>query len=205
MATLQASSSDIDICARALVMIGANPITSFTDGTTEATVASNTYEDTIRADLAMMRWRFASGQVQLSRLTAEPAARFDAAYQLPSDLLVLHTVTIADNHVSYDRYEDMVYCNATTEDKVIADYTYRPDESYWPPYFVIVAQYHMASVFAAAIARDAGIQKMYTELYGANMRIARNIDSQSQTSKKLVTNRFRNFRNSVGSTTFRTG
>ena len=205
MATLQASGSDIDICARALVMIGANPITSFADGTTEATIASNTYEDTIRADLAMMRWRFASGQVQLSRLTAAPVGRFDAAYQLPSDMLVLHTVTIADDHVLYDRYEDMVYCNATTNDVVIADYTYRPDEAYWPPYFIILAQYHMASLFAAAVARDAGIQKLYLDQYAAHMRIARNLDSQSQTTKKLVTNRFRNFRNSTGSTTFKVG
>ena len=39
------ATTKIDICARALVMIGAQPITSFTDGSTEALVANNVYED----------------------------------------------------------------------------------------------------------------------------------------------------------------
>ena len=42
------ATTDIDICARALIMIGAEPITSFTDGTTESKVASNLYTDTIK-------------------------------------------------------------------------------------------------------------------------------------------------------------
>ena len=194
---LTASTTDIDICARALVMIGASPISSFTDGSTEATVASNTYEDTIRADLSMMRWRFASGQVQLSRLTDEPAGRFDAAYQLPSDLLNLHTVTINDNILSYDRYEDMVYCNAASTDVLIADYTYRASETSWPPYFVLLAQYHMAATFAASVARSSEMQNLFLQQYVSQMRLAKNLDSQEQTARKMPTNRFARFRNST--------
>ena len=194
---LTASTTNIDICARALVMIGASPISSFDDGTTEATVASNTYEDTVRADLSMMRWRFASGQVQLSRLTDTPAGRFDAAYQLPSDLLNLHTVTINDNILSYDRYEDMVYCNAASGDVLIADYTYRADESSWPPYFILLAQYHMAATFAASVARSGDMQNLFLQQYVSQMRLAKNLDSQEQTARKIPTNRFARFRNST--------
>ena len=39
------ATTSIDICARALVMIGASPISSFSDGSTEALVASNIYTD----------------------------------------------------------------------------------------------------------------------------------------------------------------
>ena len=56
----------IDICARALVMIGAQPITSFTDGSTEALVANNVYEDITKASLTRHRWRFATTQATLS-------------------------------------------------------------------------------------------------------------------------------------------
>ena len=194
---LTASTTNIDICARALVMIGASPISSFDDGTTEATVASNTYEDTVRADLSMMRWRFASGQSQLSRLTDTPAGRFDAAYQLPSDLLSLHTVTINDNILSYDRYEDMVYCKAASGDVLIADYTYRADESSWPPYFILLAQYHMAATFAASVARSGDMQNLFLQQYVSQMRLAKNLDSQEQTARKIPTNRFARFRNST--------
>jgi len=180
-------------------MIGASPISSFTDGTTEATVASNTYEDTARSDLTMTRWRFASGQKQLSRLTDAPAGRFDAAYQLPSDLLVLHTVTINDNIVSYDRYEDMIYCNAAAADVLIADYTYRTDEANWPPYFTLMVQYHMAGTFAGAVARAGDLQEMFMSQYIAQLRIAKSLDSQGQTARKIPTNRFQKFRHSTAS------
>ena len=194
---LTASTTNIDICARALVMIGASPISSFDDGTTEATVASNTYEDTVRADLSMMRWRFASGQSQLSRRTDTPAGRCEAAYQLPSDLLSLHPVTINDNILSYDRYEDMVYCNAASGDVLIADYTYRADESSWPPYFILLAQYHMAATFAASVARSGDMQNLFLQQYVSQMRLAKNLDSQEQTARKIPTNRFARFRNST--------
>lgn len=43
-------------------MIGAQPISSFTDGSTEALVASNVYEDILQASLTRHRWKFATNQ-----------------------------------------------------------------------------------------------------------------------------------------------
>jgi len=60
------SVTKIDICAQALIMIGAQPITSFEDGTTEAIACANLYENTVRDQLSRYRWRFSVGQVQLS-------------------------------------------------------------------------------------------------------------------------------------------
>ena len=45
--TSTAANSAIDIASRALVLIGAEPITSFDSGSNEAVVASNMYEDVI--------------------------------------------------------------------------------------------------------------------------------------------------------------
>ena len=41
----------IDIASRALIMIGSNPISSFTDDTTEALVTNNIYEEIIESTL----------------------------------------------------------------------------------------------------------------------------------------------------------
>ena len=60
------ANSPIDICARALILIGADPITSFDEDTTEALVASNMYEDVARASLVNSRWRFATNQAVLN-------------------------------------------------------------------------------------------------------------------------------------------
>ena len=45
------SDTAIDICNRGLIFIGAEPITSFDDGTTEARVAANVYEDVIQTSV----------------------------------------------------------------------------------------------------------------------------------------------------------
>lgn len=188
------STTDIDICARALIMIGAQPITSFDDGTTEATVAANLYEDTVRDLLSRHRWRFATGQVQLSRLSDAPDARWDAAYQLPADMLVLHGVTISDDNIAYDRYQDMVYCNATAEDLVYADYTFRASEDLWPPYFTTGVQYQLASIFAYSVAAQEGLANMFEQRSLRHMTMARTIDSQSQTTRRLNVQRFNQVR-----------
>lgn len=191
------ATTSIDICARALILIGANPITSFSDGTTEATVAANLYEDTVRDMLARHRWRFATGQSQLSRLVAVPDGRWDSAYQLPSDLLILHSITVTDDVIAYDRYQDMVYCNATSEDVVIADYTFRADESLWPPTFVTAMQFQLASIFAYSVAAQEGLSDMMEKRAVRYTSIARNIDSQSQTTRRLNVQRFHQLRTTI--------
>jgi hypothetical protein len=188
------ATTDIDICARALILIGASPITSFDDGTTEATVAANLYEDTVRDCLSRHRWRFSSGQVQLSRLTAAPDARWDAAYQLPSDLLLLHNVTVTDDPIAYDRYQDMVYCNATVEDVVYADYSFRATEDLWPPYFVTAVQYQLASIFAYSVAAQEALSDLFEKRALRQMTIGRTLDSQSQTTRRLNVQRFNQVR-----------
>ena len=51
----------VDIASRALIMIGANPIASFTDGTTEALTTNTIYEEIVESTLVRSNWRFATG------------------------------------------------------------------------------------------------------------------------------------------------
>ena len=94
------SDSAIDICNRGLIFIGAEPITSFDDGTTEASVAANVYEDVVQSSLCNARWRFATNQQTLNRLTDAPTARYDLAYQQPNDTLIIHAITVRKNAVA---------------------------------------------------------------------------------------------------------
>ena len=186
-----AANSDVDIASRALVLIGANPITSFADSSTEALVANNMYEDVARASLCMTRWRFATDQSELNRLSAAPTGRYDAAYQLPSGILMLHAVTVNDSPIQYSVYSDKVYCDASTTDVLVADYTYRANEIDWPSYFTLSVEYQLAAIFASSIARDEKLTKVMEDKASLMMAKARNLDSQQQTTRKLVMNRFR--------------
>ena len=108
------ANSAIDICARALILIGAEPITSFDDGNNEALVASNVYEDIARATLTSTRWRFATNQAILNRLTDPPTGRYDAAYQLPDGWLMTHAVTVNDVAIEYQTYGDKIFANTAS-------------------------------------------------------------------------------------------
>jgi hypothetical protein len=190
--------TDVDICARALVMIGAQPITSFSDGTTEAIVASNLYEDTVRDLLTRHRWRFASGQAQLSRRTDAPLDSWDAAYQLPANLLVLHDLTVNGYNVVYDRYQNLAYCNADAADVVVANYTFRAEEDLWPPYFISLVEVYLASLFAYAVANQIQTADYLDKKALRQLALARNIDSQEQTTRKMDLSLFTRVRRTIG-------
>jgi hypothetical protein len=184
------ANSPIDICSRALILIGADPITSFDDGNTEALVAVNMYEDVARASLVNSRWRFATNQAVLNLLSSAPTGRYDRAYQLPSDTLMLHAVTVSDLPIDYQIYGNKVFSDTDPADVVVADYTFRAEEQDWPSYFTIAVEYSLAVVFATSIARDSTLATLMQSQGQNAMAKARSLDSQQQTSRKLTTSRF---------------
>ena len=190
------SDSKFDICNKALVLVGANTITSFSENTTESKVANQLYESTLENMLTRSRWRFAAKQAQLSRNASAPTARWSAKYAVPTGTMILHTVTVNDNVIEYDRYEDDILCDASTSDVVVADYTFQPSEANFPPYFKQALVFELASLFAGAIARNDSLSQLYQNRAIAQLEIARAQDSQAQTSRKVDTTRFRNRRNS---------
>lgn len=190
--------TSLQICQQALVVIGAQPLTSFDDGTTESIACSNLYENTVRDELSQYRWRFASNQVQLSRLVDVPSAKWDAAYQLPPECLAITTVFTNDAPIDFDRYEDNIFCNASTNDVVILEGTFRVNEQFWPPYFVQMIVYRIASQLAHSIAAQVDTADYLDKIAIRHSRLARNRDAQGRTAPKIDTSRLINtrFRNS---------
>lgn len=180
-------STAIDICARGLIMVGAEPITSFSDGTTEAKVSANLYESTVQDHLSRYRWRFATGVEQMSRLLDEPAARWDAAYQIPATCLHPATVLVNDQVIDFDRYEDRIFCNAQEADEVFLEGVYRVDESNFPAWFVMLLQIQMASHFALSIAAKPDLADLLDKRALRHAALCRNLDSQSRTAQDMPT------------------
>jgi hypothetical protein len=189
------ADSKFDICNKALVLVGANTISSFTQNTTESNVANQLYESTLENLLTRCRWRFASKQAQLSKNTTNPDARYDSSYALPNDAHIIHTVTVGDDVIKYDRYGQNLFTNTTSSDTVIADYTFQPSESIFPPYFKQTLVFELASLFAGAIARNDQLSELYHKRSIAQLAIAKATDGQAQTTRRLNVDRFRNVRN----------
>lgn len=184
------ANTAIKICSRASMLIGGDPIQSFTDGTTESDLADAIYEDIVRAALTSSRWRFATKQFQLNRLADSPIGRWDSAYQLPADSLMVNAITVQDLPIEFDTYEDKIYNNAVAADEVIADYIYRASESSWSPYFTLGLEFSVASIFALSLARDASLSGAMDQQAQIQLIKARRLDSQTQTTRKLNTTRF---------------
>jgi hypothetical protein len=184
------ANTPIKVCSRALILIGEEGISSFSDGTAQSDVADAMYEDVARASLTNSRWRFATAQAQLNRLVSAPDGRYSAAYQLPANMLMLSAITVNDHPIKYDTYSGKAFCDADPNDVLIADYIYRADEADWPAYFTIAVEYAMAAVFAVSVARDAQMSQMMEQKAQFHMIQARRLDSQQQTSRKLNTSRF---------------
>jgi len=183
--------TDVTIASRAMNMIGGNEIAAFSELSNEAKVANNLYQPLVEAALTVHRWRFATGQVLLSRLVASPAARWEAAYQVPTSprVLMVHGVTVQDSPIPFDRYEDMLYCNAGVDDQVYLDYAYYAAEANWPPYFVKAVQLELAALFAGSLARKGDLAQFYEAKAIAAYQQARWADSSSQTARNVRSKR----------------
>lgn len=181
------ADTKIDICARALVMIGDEPIASFADGTTGSKVAANLYESTVRQLLTGYRWRFAVGEVQLARLTDAPLGKWSAAYALPGDCLEIVTARVGGNPIDFDRFGGNLLCDASETDEVILEGVFRVDESEWPAYFVAVVEMQLASLFALSVAARTELADYLDRRAGRAAAMARNADAQARTAQQIDT------------------
>ena len=189
MAPTSASSS-LDIANRALILVGANTISSFDEDSEEGRVSNSMYEDMIRTLLISSRWRFATKQATLNLLSDTPQGRYTRKYQLPSYYLMLHAITVNDLVIEYNVYEDEVYADTSEADVLIADYTFRTAEANFPSYFIMLAEYRLATILATALARDEQMASLFDVQTARLAQQAKTLDSQQQTTRKLVTSRF---------------
>jgi len=193
------SLTDVEVCSSALAMIGANPISSLTDGNAEAKICAAIYEITVQDAISTYRWRFASGQELLNRLTDEPiAGRWDSAYQKPPELLTVSAVRAGGATIPYEIMGDNIYSHTGSETEVFAEGTYRVNEDKWPPYFTRLIELRLASKLAQSLAERTDLANSMDAQAMRQASVARTADSQSRTARQLNMSRFtaRRFRGS---------
>ena len=194
------AKTDIEVAQRAMVLVGMEPLSSFTEATDEALVMNTTYEDMVEDCLAQNNWNFATGQIVLSRLADNPIDRWDSAYAMPTEPAVIQvqTITISDVVQVYDIYEKYIYINASADDTVVLNYIYRVDTQYWTPAFTLWVIYRLASVLALSVTRKADIAKSYREMADLQFRRAKARDAQQVTTQQVSLSRYHQIRNGSG-------
>lgn len=166
------TTADVKIASNGLQLLGHTAITSFTEGSAGAEIASALYDISYDALLEDYRWRFATKTTQLARLAVPKNVNFDYSFQLPSDLLYLQRVT--DRNLNYEIYEDTLQTNQTT---VSIDYTYNIAADKLPPSYVLALQFLLAAQFALPITGSESKAKLYYGMHQTQLKKARFIDA----------------------------
>jgi hypothetical protein len=171
------ASNAIELCNRALVTLGAQPLTGFDDATVEAEITRHLYPSLRDALLSSHPWRFATVQTSLSRLPQAPTADYSAAFQLPADFLRALSAGTTERgrglnyRISGRRLE-------TDADTLTLTYVFRPDETGFPPFFDVALIARLAAEFCLPLTESTSRAQLLHQLADAEFRKAKAIDSQ---------------------------
>ena len=188
--------TDVSICSDALILLGAEPITSFTDGSDSAQACSRLYPDLRDSIISAYVWSWSLKKSQISRLSTAPINEWLYAYQLPGDMLS-GVLAVFESNGSTERsrrygweiYGEQLFTNMKT---VYIDYQQSVVESKMPPYFVQLLKLAVAAELAIVITDQASkADYFYAKAFGSpgengrggKMREAMNIDARGQSTQ----------------------
>lgn len=167
----------IGLCGRALIKLGAAPITGFTEGTAEAEVAGALYGPVRDGLLSAHAWSFATAQATLARLEEVPLADHACAFQLPADFLRALSAGVGGRGRGLDYRIAGRTLHADAE-AVVLTYVFRPAEEEFPPFFDLALIARLAAEFCIPLTEATSRAETLARLAEQEFRRARLIDAQ---------------------------
>ena len=176
--------NDVALCSRALIRIGASPITGFDDGTAESEIAGALYAPVRDALLSAYPWTFASGQVALTQLGTDPTADYSFAFGLPNDYLraISAGSGTKGRGLNYRIARGELHTNASA---VVLSYIFRPDEAEFPPYFDQALIARLSAEFTIPVTESTSRAEAHFRIAENEFQRARQIDAQQDTPNKI--------------------
>ena len=196
---MASGDTDVSIVNKALLLLGAEAISSFSDGTPAGTAASTIYTEVKFTTLGMYPWSFTIAKTQLTRDSNTPQNEWTYQYLLPNDMLlgVPRAVRTSSSpgaalfknwEIAQSSAGGAVLMTDATE--VHIDYQKAVSEGNMPTYFVQLMAYQMAWHLAEVITdqtqkseywRSVALGTAAEGLRGGYFRQAANIDAGGQT------------------------
>lgn len=178
------SLSNVELCSAALVKLGAEGISSFSDGTTEADVANTLYDIVCDGLLGTHPWSFATAHAELVQLPTTPLTDFGYAFELPTDFIkglsagdecrgrgAVYQIIGREVHTNY---EDITFA-----------YIKRADEADFPAYFVSALVNRLAAEFCLPLTENSSRSELLFKLADTELKLAKLIDSQQDTPPRV--------------------
>ena len=170
------SATDLSICKTALLLVGADEINSFEDGSREARICDAVYTTTKESLIQTHPWSFTLEQTDLARTTQTPViGDFEYVYQLPVNSLKVIRKDGLQN--DYRIYQDKLF---SSDDVVSIIHQIDPGEQNFPSYFTRALEFKMAELLAASLAQDETLTQIMQDKFIRAVREAKSADSQTQ-------------------------
>lgn len=194
---MAAGDTKLSICSDALIMLGANPLSSFTVGTDDAQVADRLYDDVRDTLLMQYAYSWSIKKVKLAQLVQTPINEWKYIYALPGNLLGNPKAVFNVGAVGATPQRDFeIYGDGlnTNYENVWIDYQYRPEPFEFPPYFVRLLKTALAAEFAEPVTDQiTKADYFHSRAYGSpaeNMRgglvrVAINIDGADRPAQTI--------------------
>jgi len=147
-------ASEVSICNRALALLGANTITSLSDGSTEANVCNAVYADARDAVLRAYPWSCAIQRATLAQLSTAPVWGYGKAYSLPNDPHCLSVLELKETS-TYRIEGRTLVCNTDTATiRFVARIT---DPAQFDPALVFALASRIAAEVAYALTQNRAL------------------------------------------------
>ena len=181
MTTSLSNTHIINIASKALIKIGAEPISSFSDGTSESLVIANLYDNCRDYVLSSYPWSFATTQQRLVRSNEKPIADYSYVFYLPPDFLRMLSIGNANARRSkgldYKIINNKIHCQ---ESAIIVNYIYRADEASFPAFFTSLLISALAAEICIPITENTSRADLFQRIFKEDMLRAKSLDAQQQ-------------------------
>lgn len=174
------ASSSIVIINKALLLLGANPITSLDEGSNESTIVGALYPGVRQSCLSIHPWNFAITEAELPAVTGGSSFKHQYQYHWPSDCLRLLKV--------YDDNDYKVKGRSVFSNRESCTIRYvfdNVDTTTWTPTFDNLVAYKLASELAYPITKSTSLMEAMTNLYGRFVIEAKAIDASEEIEDEL--------------------
>lgn len=190
---MASGDTKLSICSDALIMLGAAPLSSFSEGTDSAQITDRLYDDIRDSTLGMYPWSFSYKKIQLTRTVNTPINEFRYEYQLPGDRInnvraVFNSSSSGARPIQYG-WEILGDKLLSSYEEVYVDYQYSPPEGEMPTYFIQLLKYTMAWNIAETVTDQITKAEYFRVLAngspsenmrGGFFRVASSIDGQNK-------------------------
>ena len=184
-----------EVASAAMLLVGMRPMQSFNElARDEVFTVSALYELCVSELSEAHPWKFCQGQQVLEADVNPPLDRYEGAWHVPkfpsATPYYIHTVRNDGQSVAYEIMGDRIYCDVGNNMELIAEYSYRVAEAYWPPAFKMCVVFRLASMLANAITRKKEQIAAMDAGYEIQLKRAQFRDAKSVTVKRIDQRRF---------------